>query len=283
MSKKREPVAIKGVKNGIVLQLDDAMPYTELRTIIAEKFFDAASFLGAEKIGLSIEGRTLSEDEEEDVLNIIDANTDVTVVCVLHEDAEKEEDMVRYIGVVDPATAFAHRSKELTNQEKFYEYQLENKKKRLEIQKVELGEIKKQLGCGVARVHQRSVKATETIFSEHGIVIFGNVEPGGCVKAAGSVIVLGALMGKVAVGTTGDTSAIVVALDFFPEEIQIADRIENYAGEHNIFKKHAFKRNRAKERKNVEVAYLSGKKIIRTTYSASLFAQDDEEDEYEDS
>ena len=283
MSRLREPVEIKGVKSGIRLVLDDKIPYTELRLMIAERFFDAASFLGSEKVGLSIVGRALSQAEEDDVLNIIDANTDLNVVCILHEDAELQEQMVRYIGAVDPAVAFEHKNEELTDREKFYEYQLESKKKRLEIQKVELGEIKQQLGCGVARMHQRTVRAGESVFSEHSIVIFGNVEPGGSVKAGGSVIVLGALMGTVCAGSTGDTSAIIVAFDFFPEMIQIADRAENYTGKNNIFKKHAFARKRKQERKDVEVAYLSGPKIVRAPYSIDLFYDESEDDEvYED-
>lgn len=282
MSRLREPVEIKGVKSGIRLILDDKIPYTELRTMIAERFFDAATFLGSEKVGLIIEGRVLNEAEEDDVLNIIDANTDLEIICILHRDDEMQEQMVRYIGAVDPAVAFQHKSEQLSDRERFYEYQLENKKKQLEIQKVELGEIKQQLGCGVARMHQRTIRAGETVFSEHSIVIFGNVEPGGSVKAGGSVLVLGALMGTVCAGSTGDTSAIVVAFDYYPETVQIADRVENYSGKNNIIKKHLFARKRKQERKDVEVAYISGPKIIHAPYSIDLFYDESEDDGYEE-
>lgn len=84
-------VIIKGNKYGIVVVLDAVMEYNELREKIAEKFRDSAKFFDKAQMAISFEGRTLSNDEQRDILNIIAEETELHVVCVIDNDSEKEE------------------------------------------------------------------------------------------------------------------------------------------------------------------------------------------------
>ena len=84
-------VIIKGNKYGIVVVLDAVMEYNELREKIAEKFRDSAKFFDKAQMAISFEGRTLSNDEQRDILYIIAEETELHVVCVIDNDSEKEE------------------------------------------------------------------------------------------------------------------------------------------------------------------------------------------------
>lgn len=85
------PVIIKGNKYGIVVVLDQEMKYEELREEIAKKFRDSAKFFDKAQMAISFEGRTLSNEEQRDILNIIAEETELHVVCVIDNDAKKEE------------------------------------------------------------------------------------------------------------------------------------------------------------------------------------------------
>lgn len=62
---------------------------------------------------------------------------------------------------------------------------------------------------------------------EHGgnVVIFGDVNPGAEVIAAGSILVWGRLRGLVHAGAHGDESAVVCALELVPTQLRIAGAI----------------------------------------------------------
>ena len=66
-----QPVALKGVKSGLVLRLDADMGFEELVPLIEEKFIESASFFGSAHMVLSIEGRRSDEKETERILLII--------------------------------------------------------------------------------------------------------------------------------------------------------------------------------------------------------------------
>ncbi|WP_313132254.1 septum site-determining protein MinC [Anaerocolumna sp.] len=85
------PVIIKGNKYGIVVVLDAFMKFDELKEKIAEKFRDSSKFFSKAQMAISFEGRTLSNEEQRTVLDIIAEETELHVVCVVENDPQKEE------------------------------------------------------------------------------------------------------------------------------------------------------------------------------------------------
>lgn len=83
-------VIIKGTKSGIILVLDAALDFTELKERIKAKMEASATFLGDAAMALSFEGRKLSDGEQREVLDIISDTTDLNIVCVVETDANKE-------------------------------------------------------------------------------------------------------------------------------------------------------------------------------------------------
>lgn len=60
---------------------------------------------------------------------------------------------------------------------------------------------------------------------EGNILILGDVNPGAEIKATGSIIVFGNLKGKVFAGKDGNDNAYVIASNFNPVQLRIADKI----------------------------------------------------------
>ncbi|BBF42237.1 septum site-determining protein MinC [Lachnospiraceae bacterium KM106-2] len=84
-------VMIKGTKSGIIVVLDKDMPFEELKHHIAKKFQESKKFLGNANMAISFEGRELTNDEQREILDVINENSDLRVVCILANDEEIEQ------------------------------------------------------------------------------------------------------------------------------------------------------------------------------------------------
>lgn len=84
-------VVIKGNKYGIVVQLDKNISFDELKTDLAEKFKSASKFFDKANMAVSFEGRTLSSEEEREILQIISDNSQLNIVCVIDNNELKEK------------------------------------------------------------------------------------------------------------------------------------------------------------------------------------------------
>ncbi len=65
------------------------------------------------------------------------------------------------------------------------------------------------------------VRSGQRVTAKRHLVLLGDVNPGGEILAGGDVIVVGRLRGKESAGRPSDASAIVLALDFRPTQVQI--------------------------------------------------------------
>lgn len=88
---------IKSFPNGIVLHLDPEKPFADLLIDIAEKFSESRAFFKDAKMALAIKGRTLTEEEEIQVIDAITANSDLQIICLVGEDEETNQNFFRAI------------------------------------------------------------------------------------------------------------------------------------------------------------------------------------------
>lgn len=84
-------VVIKAHSGGIVVVLDAAMSFEDLKIDIVSKFKESAKFFNNAQMAVSFEGRELSEEEKFEVLDIISNNTDLQIICIVENDPEKEK------------------------------------------------------------------------------------------------------------------------------------------------------------------------------------------------
>ena len=87
----KNAVKIKSNKFGITIVLDQEIPFEELKEKVAEKFREAAGFFGSVQMAVSLEGRTLSEEEQWEILDSVTENSQIQIVCIVDSDEEKAE------------------------------------------------------------------------------------------------------------------------------------------------------------------------------------------------
>ena len=82
-------VIIKNQKYGILLKLDPGAPLDELLRETAEKFALSASFFGEAYLTLSFTGRTMTSEEEDLFVHVIEENSGIRILCVYVNDEER--------------------------------------------------------------------------------------------------------------------------------------------------------------------------------------------------
>ena len=91
MNTTNNAVIIKGNKYGIVVVLSSDVKFDTLKELVAEKFKESSKFFENANMAISFEGRDLTNEEQREILDIIQENTDMHIVCIIDNDAEREE------------------------------------------------------------------------------------------------------------------------------------------------------------------------------------------------
>ena len=179
----KDTVLIKSFPNGITLHLDAEAPFESLLEEIAYKFSEARNFFGRAAVALSIEDRDINAAEEIRILNAIQLNSDLKIVCIVGKDDATNKNFVK---------ALAHIDKKLSggDEGQFFRGDLKNK---------------------------------EVLETDNSIIILGDIYPGSAVVSARNVVILGGLYGEAYVGGNGQEGAFVAALEMEPERIKIGD------------------------------------------------------------
>lgn len=80
------------------LILDSDMPFDELLEEIKKKFMESGKFFGNASIAISFEGRNLSQDQQFAIIETIQNNTNIRVICILDRDELMDEVIKRRMG-----------------------------------------------------------------------------------------------------------------------------------------------------------------------------------------
>ncbi|MCI6020808.1 MAG: septum site-determining protein MinC [Clostridia bacterium] len=83
-------VVIKGSKHGIVVVLDDSVSFDELKEAVRDKFSGASKFFDKANMAISFEGRSLNDEQQRQLLDIISEVSDINIVCVIDNDELKD-------------------------------------------------------------------------------------------------------------------------------------------------------------------------------------------------
>lgn len=179
-----ENVVIKSYQNGITLILQEQVPFEELLGEIAYKFHESGRFFGNSKMALALEGRSCSEEEERLILQAIQDNCEVNIVCLVGRDEETNQNYLKAIQEIET------QRRQTESEGQFYKGTLKN--------------------------HQ-------VLETESSIVVLGDVYPGSAIISSRNIIILGGLYGEAYAGGNGDSNHYIVALEMEPEKLQIGD------------------------------------------------------------
>lgn len=172
---------LKSHPKGICVVLDNQAPFETLVIDICNAFYEAKEYFGERSMVLSIEGRTLSNEEISVVIDAVELNSDVKVTYVVENEVAKDR---RVINALD----------------KYYFEKSEDN----------------------AKIYRGNVNPGETLESDTGLLIIGDVKKGGVVLAKGSVAVFGCLEGAVSAGEPDNENAFIIANELLAKSATIA-------------------------------------------------------------
>lgn len=204
-------VVFKGKKNGIVILLDESIPFLQLKDIFKEKVSDAKKFFGVGKTSISFKGRELTEDEETELLNIMKTESDLNISFVDEE------------FLIMPASPNVIHFEELSKEENVLTLDVFTSKD------------------NVTHYHKGSLRSGQSIRYPGSVVVIGDVNPGGEVIAEGNIIILGTLKGLVHAGCSGNCDCFVSSFNLMPTQLRIADIITYIPNDMKIKNKIKFK------------------------------------------
>ena len=93
----QQTVVIKSNKYGITLFLDKELPFKELLTEVGEKFKASSKFFHNAQMALAFEGRTLSKEEQIEIIRVIQENSTLEILCIIEKDILTESYMKQVV------------------------------------------------------------------------------------------------------------------------------------------------------------------------------------------
>lgn len=82
---------IKGTKSGIIVVMEPAMDFDSIKVAVAEKFRTSSDFLGNATMAISFEGHELSNEQQRELLDIINENSKLNIICIVDTNPKTEE------------------------------------------------------------------------------------------------------------------------------------------------------------------------------------------------
>lgn len=196
MSETNSLIQIKGLRDGLLVSLDDAPWEIQRAALIAQVDAQPAFFQGA-RLALDVASQVLHVKELVDLRDQL-SERGIFLWAVVSE-SPTTESTAQLLGL---ATRVSKPRPEEARQ-----FSVEN------------------LGEETALFLNRTLRSgTRIEFAGH-VLVFGDVNPGAEVVAEGSVIIWGRLRGMVHAGSKGNKKAIIGALDLSPTQLRIAEEV----------------------------------------------------------
>ncbi len=195
-----EHVLIKGNRYGIVLVLDPEVPFEDLLIEIGVRFDDSSKYFNSNtQSAITFEGRDLSSEEIDRILDLIKKRTTLRIPYVIDNRKETEEQFQRIIEENESREEASPPAEEETRY------------------------IYPDKGDGL--FYKGTLRSGQTLEASGSLVMIGDVNPGATVISNGNIIILGSLKGTAVAGAAGNRNAFVLALSMAPMQIQISDII----------------------------------------------------------
>jgi septum site-determining protein MinC len=201
MSDANSLVQIKGLRDGLLVSLDDAS-WEEQRVALLAQVDSQPSFFQGARLALDVASQVLRVNELVELRDQL-SERGISLWAVISESPTTEK-TAQLLGL---ATRISKPRPE------------ENRKFSVE-----------DLGEETALFLSRTLRSgTRIEFSGH-VVVFGDVNPGAEIIAEGNVIIWGRLRGMVHAGAKGNRKAVICALDLSPTQLRIAEEVSAILG-----------------------------------------------------
>jgi septum site-determining protein MinC len=185
-----DAVNIKGTKNGLVININSYYDMEIIKNCLQNKFESTKGFFSGAQFHLKPNGRKLTNKEK----------IELETLCKNH-------------GLIP--------SKNKKNEEN---YNNQNTSKPDETVITNIGILPEELN-GVNNFIKCNIRNGQKLFFKGNVILVGDINPGGQLSATGSIIIIGSLKGIAHSGVEGNDDSFIIAYDFCPYQIRIAQTI----------------------------------------------------------
>lgn len=197
---QEQTVAIKGVKDGLLISLSPTEEWQGIISDLAARIDQQSSFFAGARITVEVGERPVPKHELGSLKALLERRG-LTLWAVL-SDSATTLDAAQALDL-KTSTANPVPGRETS----------------------EGTEVNPEEDGSPGVMIKRTLRSGRTVHSTGHVVVYGDVNPGAQIIAAGDVIVWGKLRGIVHAGAEGDESAVVCALDMTPTQLRIAGYI----------------------------------------------------------
>ena len=196
MNEANSLIQIKGLRDGLLVSLDDA-PWDEQRTAFLTQVDSQLAFFKGARLALDVASQVLHVN---DLVDLRDQLSDrgISLWAVISESPTTEK-TAQLLGL---ATRVSKPRPEEARQFSV-----------------------KDLGDETALFLERTLRSGTRIEFPGHVVVLGDVNPGAEIIAEGNVIIWGRLRGMVHAGAKGNKTAVICALDLSPTQLRIAEEV----------------------------------------------------------
>jgi septum site-determining protein MinC len=196
MNETNSLIQIKGLRDGLLVSLDDA-PWEEQRSALILQVDSQPDFFKGARLALDVASQVLHVNELVELRDQL-SERGISLWAVISESPTTEK-TAQLLGL---ATRISKPRPEESRQ-----FSVEN------------------LGEDTALFLNRTLRSgTRIEFAGH-VVVLGDVNPGAEIVAEGNVIIWGRLRGMVHAGSKGNKKAVICALDLSPMQLRIAEEV----------------------------------------------------------
>jgi len=204
----RLKVTFQGTKSGLVIAVDDSIPFAQMIRALKKKLTDSGYFFVDASVTLSLNNRLVTQKELQQLKGIIE-----------------EQHGLR----VDGIKSSKPESLEVAQELKLTAIQSSNgapEKQKTQPPKPEPSQSTQNISGGLpTEFLRRTVRSGQLHECVGNLVVLGDVNPGAELVAGGDILVFGTLRGQAHAGATGKKDALIVALNLHPTQLRIADRV----------------------------------------------------------
>ena len=197
---REHTVAIKGIKDGLLIALSPTEEWLSITSDLAARIDQQSSFFAGARITVDLGERPVPKHELTSLKALLERRG-LTLWTVLSDsdttiDSAQALDLRTSTGGILPG---------------------EDGSEGTEVNPEE---------SGIPGVMiRRTLRSGRTVHSHGHVVVYGDVNPGAQIIAAGDIIIWGRLRGSVHAGAYGDEQAVICALDMIPTQLRIAGYI----------------------------------------------------------
>ena len=190
-------VVLRAYRDGLHLIIRPHLSITEVEEAIQQEISRMNRSLAGASVQIDLKSPTLKEEEITHLTSKLQETYDLTVRGIDFSD-----------DVVSPPIAAAPTTHAIS----------------------QTTEVRDTRDNEPSRIVPYTIRSGQTEeFPQGSLIIYGDVNSGAEVRAGGDIVVLGTLRGNAYAGMNGRLSAVIIAMDFAPLQLQIGNYVNRFA------------------------------------------------------